>query len=61
MELATSDAHEGLKQALQEAFPGLILEDVSALEKVAFVMKGGILYKQAGRPVVATGSASPSK
>ena len=24
MELATSDAHEGLKQALQEAFPGLI-------------------------------------
>jgi transposase-like protein len=24
VELATSDAHEGLKQALQEAFPGLI-------------------------------------
>ena len=30
MELATSDAHEGLKQALQEAFPGLIWQRCQA-------------------------------
>ena len=29
VELATSDAHEGLKQALQEAFPGLIWQRCS--------------------------------
>jgi transposase-like protein len=30
VELATSDAHEGLKQALQEAFPGLIWQRCQA-------------------------------
>ena len=30
VELATSDAHEGLRQALQEAFPGLIWQRCQA-------------------------------
>ena len=30
VEVATSDAHEGLKQALQEAFPGLIRQRCQA-------------------------------
>ncbi|MCS3785820.1 transposase-like protein [Salinibacter ruber] len=34
VELATSDAHEGLKQALQEAFPGLIWQQFHTEESL---------------------------
>jgi len=43
VELATSDAHEGLKQALQEAFPGLIWQRCQIEESLGVHFRRNVL------------------